>query len=298
MKLTLSVFVTLAIGSSAKEDNDQSGSLRGLSGQCGVIHSSCSSSADCCGDLSCHDLGVPGLYTSFRCTDEPPEDNHCVWEYYTPCSSDTDCCGDLICQDFGFDIYYDFQCTDKDDPYFYSYDDDDDDYMTPYQDNSQCQTLKGDCSSDIDCCGDMICHDFSSAGVSSFQCTDQAPSSNSSNDDDHIGSSQQDTQQCAGLYDDCSGNIKCCGDMTCHDFGYPGFEAPLCTDDVPSNSFDDDTPFDDDDDQIVHQECQGLYGGCYSSVDCCEGMICHDFEYPGFVALLCIEAPEDRNLFD
>ena len=159
--------------------------------QCAGTNSFCWNSDYCCGDLICHDFGVPGIYSDFLCTDEVPSFN--------------------------------------------------DDIMFPNQDDSQCRGIYSDCSSNIDCCGDMVCHDFGFAGVPTLLCTNEAPSNSFDNDDSIIIPPQQDSQ-CVGDFGDCSSDADCCGTMTCHDFGFPGVVLLWCTNDA--NSF----PYYDDDD--------------------------------------------------
>ena len=202
-----------------KEKNHQSGSLRGLSSD---------SLTDIINEVMIRDADELNLIQD---DDQCAGINNFCWD------SDH-CCGDLICHDFGYDgIYSDFLCTDEV-PNLPSFDDD---VMIPYQDDSQCGGIYSDCSGNIDCCGDLVCHDFGFAGVPTLLCTDEA----SDTFDNDIIPPQQDSQ-CVGIYGFCSSSANCCGAMTCHFFGNPGFGTFLCTDDAPSFSFDDDDHINDD----------------------------------------------------
>ena len=72
----------------------------------------------------------------------------------------------------------------------------------------------------------------------------------------------QDEGQCKSIYNQCSRNADCCGEMECIDFGANGFSIFLCDrnrEDIP---------------------CRSKGSDCSRNGDCCGNLICRDFGYP------------------
>ena len=123
-------------------------------------------------------INIPKTGNSKEHVDLIQEEIQCE-EFYSPCTSSSDCCGRAICVDFGLAGLLCMEVTSG-----FPFDDDhiittptisaasnlvvDDSrsktrsnrYSDHIQEESQCEGMYGDCSSDADCCGDLECKNF------------------------------------------------------------------------------------------------------------------------------------------